>query len=75
MIKLLFILLVGFTLTTTSSFANSIAEYEARRQTYLLSAAPANDDNSLVMQAYLGLTLNQDALDRALSKIMAKKKC
>jgi len=56
------------------SFANSIAEYEARRQAYLASAAPANNDNSLIMQAYLGLQLNPDALDRSLRKIISKDK-
>ncbi|MCH9756959.1 MAG: hypothetical protein K0U37_07205 [Gammaproteobacteria bacterium] len=55
------------------SFANSVAEYEVRRQAYLSSAASTNNISALVIQAYLGVPLNQDILERTLANIQIKK--
>ena len=67
-------LLICFVLASTMACANSVAEYEARRQAYLIFNSSLSHDDNLIIQAYLGQQLNQDALNHALDDITQKNK-
>lgn len=66
------ILFLCLNLSMIPSFANSVAEYEARRQAYLSDTRLLHSKHNLIAEAYLGSALNQVALDATLEKIVSK---
>jgi len=61
-------------LFTVSATANSVAEYQARKDAYIQRWANTGFEDSLVMQAYLGLALDKASLSKVLDNLQTNHK-